>query len=139
MPVPLRCWECESKSLWLEWVINQILLLSPHISIKSVLCLILSTVTNEVFKYRSLGMTAYPNLTYKTYPRPFNSTQFNLFHSFDTNVYRVHPSFLILSFYNSASIIHIQLKNIHLLSASPDKHSYDSSYLSPMYHTSMEM
>jgi len=26
---------------------------------------------------------------------------FNLFHPFDNNVYRIHPSFLILSFYNS--------------------------------------
>jgi hypothetical protein len=29
-----------------------------------------------------------------------HSDDANLFHSFDTNEYRIHPSFLILSFYN---------------------------------------
>ena len=36
-------------------------------------------------------------------------------------------------------MIHIQHKNIHLLSAITDKHSYDPSYSLPTYHTSTEV
>jgi len=36
-------------------------------------------------------------------------------------------------------MIHIQYKNIHLLSANTDKHSYDSTYSLPTYHTSTEV
>ena len=74
--------------------------------------------------------------------QPNSNSNFNLFHPFDNNVYRIHPSFLILSFYNSiwlmqfiynikiciTIMIHIQHKSIQLLSANTDKHSYDSSY-----------
>ena len=33
----------------------------------------------------------------------------------------------------------MQYKNIRLLSDSTDKHSYDSSYSSPMYHTTAKL
>jgi len=36
-------------------------------------------------------------------------------------------------------MIHIKYKNIPLLSANTDKHSYDPSYLLPPYHTSTEV
>jgi len=36
-------------------------------------------------------------------------------------------------------MIHIQYKNIQLLSANTDTHSYDSSYPLPIYHTSTEV
>ena len=36
-------------------------------------------------------------------------------------------------------MIHIQYKNLQLLSANRDKHSYDPSYLLPIYHTSTEV
>ena len=74
---------------------------------------------------------------------------FNLFHPFDSNVYRIHPSFLMLSFflvlfiYNIKTYLavtfHMQYKNIHLISDSTDKHSCDSSYSSPMYHTTTKL
>ena len=37
------------------------------------------------------------------------------------------------------SMIHTQRKNIQLLSTNTDKHSYDSSYLLPIYHTCIEV
>ena len=36
-------------------------------------------------------------------------------------------------------MIHIQYKIIQLLSANTGKHSYDSSYSLPIYHTSTEV
>ena len=36
-------------------------------------------------------------------------------------------------------MIHIQYKNIQLLSPNTDKHSYDSSHSLPIYHTSTEV
>ena len=36
-------------------------------------------------------------------------------------------------------MIQIQYKNIQLLSANTDKHSYDSSYSLPIHHTSTEV
>ena len=36
-------------------------------------------------------------------------------------------------------MIHIQHKNIQLLSTNTDKHSYDPSHLLPIYHTSTEV
>ena len=36
-------------------------------------------------------------------------------------------------------MIHIQYKNMQLLSANTDKHSYDSLYSLPIYHTSTEV
>jgi len=38
-----------------------------------------------------------------------------------------------------SSTIHTQYKNIQLISAITNKHSYDSSYSSPMYYTSTEI
>jgi len=36
-------------------------------------------------------------------------------------------------------MIHIKYKKIKLLSVNTDKHSYDFSYLLPIYHTSIEV
>jgi hypothetical protein len=82
-----------------------------------------------------LAALSWPHLSLSTNIPTSFKVHIYVFHPFDTNVYRIHPSFLILSFYISnllvqcihsikiyiASIIHIQYKNIQLLSAIKDQ------------------